>query len=500
MSRSALIRRATVAAIALLATGALTGCYAQTGPYTDSITATTATGHASVSCNGGSPNPCYYWFHVYKGQGAWTGAMDFPGWGAGGHGPITANVSNASVPENFSNLEPNSFYNYQLCGWGDAVSSVVCLGPGGGVPTQLFHTALPIQPPAQSSPIVQAVAPCTTDPASGDPISDNALGSGDYILTLPSTPLGCALGINGGNNVVVTGGEITVPLGADWAACVTQGGTTTPDYTACQNEISSGKTCASCHAGIVLDGSTKHIWLEGLKLDGPGLGDGIVINDSLAGQEVDLINTRIDGLNTPDAFAVECQMYGVCAQTVGGLGAPAYVHPDCIATEMGPAVLKVDGMTCTTDYFGFQFSPYGFQCTGGAGVPAGCVKNQPPIQPNMSLSRVNITDDCLPNDGSGCGFTRDMMWINLQNAVNGIVPSGATVPQITTTDVWPTVGGYGQSQSQWLCALNQVSTDCSTLPGWPWNLQGNPAQGDFVPDSPGVGAAGIGYVTPGATQ
>jgi hypothetical protein len=141
----------------------------------------------------------------------------------------------------------------------------------------------------------------------------------DYIVELPDHPLVGPGGfaIQGGNDVVLIGGEIEVP----W-----QGEDPPNNY---------GR-------GLYLLNQTGTVHVEGLYLHGDDLSEGIDLGQSL-GAVVQLQNIRIEGIH---------------ARTVDPrTGVPLGTHPDLIQTWGGPRRLLVDGLTGTTDYQGFFLNP-----------------------------------------------------------------------------------------------------------------------------------------------
>lgn len=123
----------------------------------------------------------------------------------------------------------------------------------------------------------------------------------DYVLVL-AEPLKRELWIEGGNDVVVVGGRITVD------AVGTSG---YHDRTAVKVRYSTGV-----------------VHLEGLLIDGPYVGDGI-------------------GLAAPQAIV---QVQNVRVEGVVAIGGE---HPDCVQSQEGVGGLRVDRFTCRTQLQGF---------------------------------------------------------------------------------------------------------------------------------------------------
>jgi hypothetical protein len=145
----------------------------------------------------------------------------------------------------------------------------------------------------------------------------------DYIVRLPRAGLRGLRGlvIEGGHNVVLIGGRITVPR----------------------------PTRAYPHddrlrRGLYLKGQTGTVHVEGLLIDGPGLWEGINLDERL-GAIVQLENIRIEPIRADDEIGFTDN------------------HPDLIQTWAGPAELRVDRLTGATDYQAFMLAPreYGTQ-------------------------------------------------------------------------------------------------------------------------------------------
>ena len=131
----------------------------------------------------------------------------------------------------------------------------------------------------------------------------------DYVVQMPSQPLTGAGGlkIGGGRNVVLIGGEISLPAG-----------------------VGSG------HAGrgLYLKGQTGTIHVEGLLITGAGLNEGINLDQQL-GAVVQLQNVRVDTVH----------------------GSSSGDHADVLQTWAGPRQLRVDGLTGSTTYQGLFLLP-----------------------------------------------------------------------------------------------------------------------------------------------
>jgi hypothetical protein len=139
----------------------------------------------------------------------------------------------------------------------------------------------------------------------------------DYIVHLPRRGLRGLRGlvIEGGHNVVLIGGRISVPKPRHRHA---------PDD--------------RLRRGLYLKGQTGTVHVEGLLIDGAGLWEGINLDQRL-GATVQLENIRIEALRADDEVGFTDN------------------HPDLIQTWAGPAELRVDRLTGTTDYQAFMLAP-----------------------------------------------------------------------------------------------------------------------------------------------
>src|SRR5204862_8143108 len=137
----------------------------------------------------------------------------------------------------------------------------------------------------------------------------------DYVVKMPSRPLvgGDGLAISGGHNVVLIGGSIVVPP---------------------QGLAATGEQ----RRGLFLKAQTGTIHVEGLRIGGRGLAEGIDLDERL-GATVQLENIRVDGLKARDEVHFTDN------------------HDDVIQTWAGPARLRVDHLTGHTDYQGFFLNP-----------------------------------------------------------------------------------------------------------------------------------------------
>lgn len=133
----------------------------------------------------------------------------------------------------------------------------------------------------------------------------------DYEVVMPDEPLRRGVSIYGGHNVVLVGGEINLPE---------------------RGEDEEGGL-----RGLYLRDQTGTVHVEGLKLDGEGLGEGINL-DQREGAVVQLQNIWVG------------EVFG----EVDGH------HGDLIQAWAGPSELRVDGLTGSTSYQGFFLLPQQF--------------------------------------------------------------------------------------------------------------------------------------------
>lgn len=132
----------------------------------------------------------------------------------------------------------------------------------------------------------------------------------DYTVVLPDHPvdLGGGVSIDGGRNVVMIGGLITVPSR-----------TTVPSDLR--------------RRGLYLKGQTGTIHIEGVRITGD-VSDGINL-DERNGAVVQIENVLIDRVH----------------------GSAAGHHADVLQTWAGPRILAIDGLRATTEYQGFFLLP-----------------------------------------------------------------------------------------------------------------------------------------------
>lgn len=138
----------------------------------------------------------------------------------------------------------------------------------------------------------------------------------DYVVKLPADrPFVGELNIYGGRNVVIIGGEIRIPDGAE-----------DPEY---------AEGTKKSRRAVYLQGSTGTVHVEGVHITGRGLQEGFNIAEREPGCVVQLQNIRVELLH----------------------GSYAKNHADVIQSWAGPAELRIDGLTGLTEYQGFFLLP-----------------------------------------------------------------------------------------------------------------------------------------------
>jgi hypothetical protein len=172
-----------------------------------------------------------------------------------------------------------------------AVAAAVVTAAASGTPGAVSPTSLAWAPPALSNPVV-----ITVTNANRRLFLDNAR---DYRLNIVE-PLKRELWIEGGRNVVVVGGHITIDeLG---------GASSYQDNTAIK--VRFGDPAGTVH-------------LEGLLIDGPYVNDGLGI---ATGRNVQIENVRVE------------RVYDMIKDG----------HADCVQIQQGVGNLRMDRFTCST--------------------------------------------------------------------------------------------------------------------------------------------------------
>jgi hypothetical protein len=303
-------------------------------------------------------------------------------------------------------------------------------------------TGAPSPSPSTTSPLIWApptlINPITIKVQSGlDPEEIDLNPSLDYILRMPATAVSGTIEINGGHNVVLVGGEVTVPSTAD------------------QTDNGADGT----DTAIYVRGSTGTVHIEGVQIDGQTntMFDGIDVNAPQATVQVE--NVRMTGL----------------------WGSYSTEHADAIQTWGGVKDLEVDDLTVQGDYQGLSVSPD----LGSVG--------------SAQFDNIDLTAEpwpaALAAESSGGGT---MIWLTRGSntctttpmSFSNVYVDDATGGRVATGDtVWPA------TNSTLPCPAHQTG-DRVSWPALPISgvvTLGVPPNGPFVP----AGSAGIGYQSPG---
>ncbi len=296
-------------------------------------------------------------------------------------------------------------------------------------------------PSARRAPLTWAPPalshPTTIDVKRGlDPDVLNLSTDKDYVLKMPATVDRGTIEINGGHNVVLIGGQITVPS------------------TANQTDNAADDT----DTAIYVKGSTGTVHIEGLLLNGQG-------------------KTMFDGIDTNAPRAI-VQVENV--RMTGLWGSADTEHADAIEPWGGARALRVDNLTAIGDYQGLTVKP----ALGSVGLGQYqnvdlTAKAYPPTLASKSHGGGIML--WLTN-GSRCTTTpMRLSHIYIDNETDRI-PTGSTV--------WPTTTAAVP------CRAQQTGNVVS-WPGLPMIhgsvTFGAPPTGPFVP----AGTVGVGYQSPG---
>ena len=281
------------------------------------------------------------------------------------------------------------------------------------------------------------VSPTSIDIQSGmDPDVLDLSTSRDYILHMPSSGITGTVEINGGHNVVLIGGQITVP--------------STVDQT--DNGADDGDTA------IYVRNSTGTVHIEGVQIDGQTdtMFDGIDINAPQATVQVE--NVRMTGL----------------------WGSYSMEHADAIQTWGGVKELRVDDLTAEGDYQGLTVAP----SIGSVG--------------SADFHNVDLTASAWPTalagESNGGGI---MIWLTQGTSTCTTTPmsfddvyvANQTGRILSGSTVWPA------TNSALPCRAQQTGDQVSwpSLPISGGVTLGSPPNGSFVP----AGTVGVGYHSPG---
>jgi hypothetical protein len=168
--------------------------------------------------------------------------------------------------------------------------------------------------PAPAGPKLHWAPPTLTNPATIE------LGTGytltrmdparDYVVELPAARKVGATVLDGGRNVVVVGGHVTIPA-----------------------ETTDG----SSHRAIYVKNATGTVHLEGIEIDGSGGGESDAIAISAPRATVQIENVRATGIR----------------------GGHSTWHADVIQPWGGVRELRVDGLTASSNYQGLQLNRSG---------------------------------------------------------------------------------------------------------------------------------------------
>lgn len=281
--------------------------------------------------------------------------------------------------------------------------------------------------------------PTTVEATSGlDPDILRLDRARDYVVKLPRSGLHGALELNGGHNVVLIGGHITVPSGA--------------------NQTDNGAD--NTDTALYIRGATGTVHVEGLLLDADRdvMFDGIDINAPRAVVQIE--NVRM----------------------VGVYGSHSTEHADAIQTWGGAKDLRVDRLTADGDYQGLTIAP-----------DVGRIRS-------AEIHHLDLTADRRP-PSLAASTTGGGIMIWLTRGIGTCDASPVTFDDVyvlnrtqriaTSNTVWP------PSTSELSCAGHRNGAQMSwpRLPVTGDVNFGSPPSGPFVPD----GAAGSGYTTPGYT-
>jgi hypothetical protein len=302
-------------------------------------------------------------------------------------------------------------------------------------------TSLPAGDPVGQDPLTWA-PPTTTDPTvvnvvSGeDPDVLNLSTSRDYILRLPPSGIHGTLEVNGGHNVVLIGGEVTVPSSANQ----TDNGTDDTD------------------TAIYVRASTGTVHIEGV----------LIRADP---------DTKFDGIdvNAPDAVV---QVENVRVEDV--YGSLTTEHADVIQTWGGAKALDVDDLTANGDYQGLTIDP----SLGSLG--------------SADIENVDLTAEAPPaallTSTVGGGI---MLWLTA--GTGSCESSPVTLQDVyiaDLTDVVASAATVWPSPASGLKCDARVKGSSVSWPALPVSgslTLGSPPDGPFVPE----GIAGNSYISPG---
>jgi hypothetical protein len=268
----------------------------------------------------------------------------------------------------------------------------------------------------QSYPVKNVSVSSSTQTISG--------GGGDMWVKLPSSPTG-PINLTSCRNVVIIGGQINIPAGS---------GPASPDI-----------------RGIYINGCTGTVHIEGVYINGDiatAEADGIAIQSPQAIVQVQ--NVRINKL-------------------YGGQDTAAHNHSDIIQPWGGVKELRVDYLTGTSNFQGFQIN----DDTGHIG--------------KVIIKNTNIGDSGVPPPTSNGGY---YFWLKCGTGTTYSFSNVYMQPRSGRT-----LGNSIYDSNSGACGLSATSSTASfsnnTVSGT--IAYGKPAAGDFVP----AGSVGIGYTAAG---
>jgi hypothetical protein len=276
----------------------------------------------------------------------------------------------------------------------------------------------------------------------------------DYILKLGHRTDAGGLVVRGGRNVVMIGGRVTPKL----------------------------TSAAAEGRGLTFWNQTGTVHVEGVLIDGAG--DGILIYAPQAVFQVE--NVRI-GVSAPNHdFSLK--------------------HPDVIQTWSGPAEVRIDRLTATSDYQGFYWwrdSSVSTTVLPGRVIQKHVNLLTDPSQGGTSASLHNISyhtdpsiffscQDCWTQTGWQSTTYRRKLQDSIAPYFNAATNTYTQIPyrvvgydgQVVTGSVSNDVGRRQGDYIEWPTVNNL------TAERWYW---GTPTGGDYVP----AGSAGTNYTSPG---
>lgn len=305
-------------------------------------------------------------------------------------------------------------------------------------------SASPVSETPSSSKLTWA-PPALTNPITIEVKNDGSIGghavnmdtTKDYIISLPKNEaLIGGLHLNGGRNIQVIGGEISIPNQP------TPAGAQYPSITNRRMMKTQGAT------------GTVHI--EGILGRGSDISEGIQVISQ--GATVQIQNVRIENLKARDEVNFVDN------------------HPDVVQLIYGAKELRIDKVTGTSDFQGFFLCPEQGQSTDQLTVKRVNLTGTPPSRQlfwmcdtikNASLDQVWITNPT----GYKWGFGRMIM-----PGQGDAAPRGAIIAK----------DEQGRNYATWSTEMSNPRTTGRVT-------EGVPPAGDFVR----AGSVGLNYVSPG---